>query len=552
MIRQKFNFLLLLLLLSCNKLISQDWKIYPYNPPGSVLNFPKDDGRHHGIKNITEWHYINLHLIGSAPEYRKYDVMLAYFRKPVTMRIFNVSEPKAGIFHVDVDHAQNVYSQKSDSWDLRYKPRTLNDYSYATYPFDGVPYSYVFHTTSIKNNDVIDLKVTSLKPPLVVGGDGYIPIGVYGDSSFYYSYTNMKVEGNIIFNGIKDSITSGIGWIDRQYGPFIVGVNPNAQYEWFSLQLDNPNTMWGTPQNPTEINIWQVFNKNRIPYNASSRLASSIYANNNQDTSSNFIFERTGYWFDSIERKYYSQGWRYIDPLKEVTVDMTPDFGNQIIDVTLFKFWEGSTLLKGVIGDEKVDGLGFAELVTNSYKKIICPSPPTNLVGINHVNYNELNWNTSNAGTFPIGGYRIYRSTQNDGHWKYLGSTTNLSYQDYPDHPNQTYYYTITSFDNWSSTSASKYADAIMVAPSNGKMAQKNDLNNIEIYPNPSREKVFIKIGKMGQTKVELFHSDGRKIFEKLLDKELNEMNIAHLACGIYFIHLSTDEEMEVKKLIIE
>ena len=91
MIRQKFNFLLLLLLLSCNKLISQDWKIYPYNPPGSVLNFPKDDGRHHGIKNITEWHYINLHLIGSAPEYRKYDVMLAYFRKPVTMRIFNVS-----------------------------------------------------------------------------------------------------------------------------------------------------------------------------------------------------------------------------------------------------------------------------------------------------------------------------------------------------------------------------------------------------------------------------------------------------------------------------
>ena len=74
---------------------AQNWQVYPYTPTGSVLTFPGVDGFHPTMDVDTEWWYLNMHLIGSAPQYKKYDVSLYYFYRPFYMRLFSITEPRS-------------------------------------------------------------------------------------------------------------------------------------------------------------------------------------------------------------------------------------------------------------------------------------------------------------------------------------------------------------------------------------------------------------------------------------------------------------------------
>jgi len=525
------------------------WQTYPYSPPGSVLTFPDDDGYHPDPSTLTEWWYINLHLIGSAPAYKKYDVMLCYFRKPTEKRIFIVADPVSGIFHAKVNTTFSVFSQQSGHWELSYKiPFVINDSSKWTYPADNKTYSYFFHAEEPSNDDGLDVTVTSNRPPLIVGGDGFIPLGGQGDSSYYYSYTNMKVEGTIKFSGVTDSISSGIGWIDRQWGPFTLN-NSNRNYEWFSLQMDKPNTVLGVPQTPSEFNIWQIFSDiNSVPYSPEWRIVSSIFPSDSQDTSSTFLFERTGYWYDAANNKYFSHSWRFIEPNHGVNIDMTPNIDNQ---VTPSQFWEGSITLKGTVNNLPVEGVGFAELVARRDSNILLPSVPAGLTVNSFSDHHSLNWTTSTAGTYPVGGYRVFRNTNNNGYWQYIATTANLFYDDYSAIPDSSYYYTVTSFDNQTATSASDYATAIFVSPL-GINFNYGKINFLKIYPNPVIDRVYIKCPEEENVKMQVYSMIGECVLQSELSNSTNDINVSFLSKGIYVIKLTGANWTVQRKLIKE
>jgi len=532
---------------------AQSWQTYPYSPSNSVLSFPVDDGKHAGTTTTTEWWYTNLHLVGSAPDYKVYDVMLCYFNKPANMRIFNIAMPETGIFHTNVFNYQAPFALTAQTghWELTYNvvSPSIHDTSIWTYPIDNIPYSYRYHTENPVDDDRLDITITSNRPPLIVGGDGYIPIGNEGDSSFYYSYTNMSVEGTIRFAGITDTITSGIAWIDRQWGPFTVGFNPNNLYEWFSMQLDQPGIIWGNPQSPSEFNIWQIFSDtNSIPADPSSRLLSAIYPDNTQDTTSGFIYERTGYWHDQANDKYYSSGWRLINPLRDITLDMTPTIPDQVVNVILFKFWEGATIVKGVVGNKDVDGIGFAELVASHSSEILTPSVPEDLTLAAYPDHNTISWNASIAGTYPIGGYRIYRSSSDNGHWRYIASTTGLSYNDYTANQDSAFYYTVSSFDNQSATSASAYAVSLQV----GIKELPAAFSNIKVYPNPAKDKITVDCAEIQMLNISLFNTTGQLLLQRKLGFGKNEIDISYLTRGIYILKISGASVTMQQKLVIE
>lgn len=546
-----------LLLFSAEIFSQQNWQTYPYSPSGSVLNFPQDDGYHSAPNTTTEWWYVNMTLIGSAPAYKKYSVMLCYFRF-ANMRIFNIADETNQTFNNDVlqqPFNPSAFIPQLNHWEFTYSkpfPNPVNDISKWTYLQDGKPYSYTYHAEDPSNNKSLDVTVVGNRPPLVVGGSGYVALGDKGDSSYYYSYTNMKVTGTIKYNGITDSITSGIAWIDRQYGPFTVGINPNNLYEWFSLQLDEPGTVLGQPQSPAEFNIWQIFSDtNSVPYKPEWRLVSGIYPDDSQDTTSNFIFERTGYWYDASEQRYYSQGWRFINPQREITVDLDPPIKNQLVNVNVFRFWEGGVNLKGVIGNRNVDGVGFAELVAGHKFQIVEPSAPTGLSVSSNANHYSLSWNASVAGTYPIGGYRVFRSKTNDGHWKYIATTTNLFFDDYSASPDTAYYYTVTSFDNQTATSASKYATAVLANPLGNRELIERKFD-IEIYPNPNDGKFVVQItnpNEFTDYRLQIINVLGEEIFsEKIRNQKLE---IRNFKTGIYILKLSYGNETFHKKIVV-
>ncbi|MBK9353968.1 MAG: T9SS type A sorting domain-containing protein [Bacteroidetes bacterium] len=547
---------ILLTIILCFNLNAQDPFQYPYKPAGAKVRFPYDDGRHNNLSTVSEWWYLNLHLVGAAPEYKKYDVMLTYFRKPATLRIFNISNPDTKVFHTDVNFEQLVSSQKVGVWDVKYKPKVYDDYSYSTYSQDQKPYSYIYHAVSPKNRDTLDIRVEGLRPPLLMGGTGYGEIGPNGEATYYFSYTNMKVTGNIVFDGIKDSITSGVGWIDRQWGPFVVGLNPKNQYEWFCFQMDNPGITLGKPEQPSEFNLGQLFTNNKLLDDPRTKFVTALFPDNKQDTSSTYILERTGYWKDPVSKSCYSQGWRYIDPLKGVNLYVTPDIQNQVIDVLLFKFWEGSTKIKGTIGNQNVEGLGFAELVTHFNELTVCPAVPENLAITTSSNFNTINWSSSASGTYPLAGYRVYRSTSDSGYWKYIGSTTETSFNDFPEDINKEYYYSVSSFDSNSILSGSPYSESISTLQGNKISQSEKEEKSIrpiisQIFPNPTADFVNILMNDNEPFIVSISDVKGNIVFTKECNQISNLINLKELPIGLYNIQVDKKSKIENRTIVI-
>jgi hypothetical protein len=349
---------------------------------------------------------------------------------------------------------------------------------------------------------------------------------------------------------VSDTITSGIAWIDRQWGPFTVGTNTNNKYEWFSMQADRPNAVLGQPQTPSEYNIWQIYSDTTsVPFQPEWRMVSSVFPDDSQDTSYSFFYERTGYWHDVTNSKYYSSKWRLIEPKHGVNIDMTPKIANQIINVTLFKFWEGTTTLKGTVNNLPITGVGFAELVSSHNSNILLPSVPQGLSVAPNVNHCSLNWSASIAGTYPIGGYRIFRSRDTSGYWQYIASTPNLTYDDYTVTPDSSYYYTVTSFDNQTATSASDYAHPVSALLLGINSVSNN--NSFNISPNPSKGKFNVQVNKFENVQIKIYDILGECVYQQI-GKYVNlQIDLSTAPNGIYFLHLKTEQGSATKKIVV-
>ena len=77
-----------------------------------------------------------------------------------------------------------------------------------------------------------------------------------------------------------------------------------------------------------------------------------------------------------------------------------------------------------------------------------------------------------------------------------------------------------------------------------------NGPDRINIYPNPTKEKIYVS-NINHETKVKIYDVNGRVVFEKnILNKE--EINISHLAKGVYQIKFEGEQKTEIRKLIKE
>ncbi len=527
-----------LLLLSLS-LFSQSWQQYPYTPPGSVLTFPEDDGAHLDTTSVkTEWWYLNAHLKGTSG--KQYHLMLCYFRAPVEMRIFNISNSTDSIHTFDVTVFPDSSRYDTTQWGIFWSIGTVKDTSIATYPFDNRSYKYYYHATDTSNNNEVKIYVQAVKPPLIVGGNGKIPLGNSGDSSYYYTYSRMSVSGTLKFQGQTDSIVEGIAWIDRQWGNFIVGIAGN-DYEWFSFQTDTLNASLNTPVKPFEVNVWQIFADSfDVPYSPDFRASSMLLADNTQDTSSKFIFERTKYLFYPPEQTYFSASWRYIDPEKNICLEAEPLLEDQIVDVLVFRFWEGPVKILGTVQGLPAQGLGFAELVTKKNYQVIPPDPPGNPNISLQGNYYKLSWNSSLQGTFPVAGYRIYRAPVNaPRNIQYLATVTDTFFIDTAGTLLQPFfYYYVSAFDNQTATSASPRSYPVSI-PLN--INSLNVQNFLKIYPVIFNTEVHVNTeNSLVPYELIIRNVLGQKIKKFLIPYASYNLNLQELPKGMYFLQAKT------------
>ena len=194
----------------------------PYGP--AQVHFPEDEGVH--PEAGAEWWYLNALLTDA--EGNQYGAMAAYFNPG--LKIVSISDFEGGSYYPEVmfgvpDYAEGALNLRwgDDHW------RRTDDGSLS------------YHLEASGANVSLSLDLASQKPPLLVGGDGFIEWTDGG--TYYYSLTRLDVQGQIELTGRTIDV-EGIGWMDHQWMESM----DNAQWDWFSVQLDYD----------TELIFWQI------------------------------------------------------------------------------------------------------------------------------------------------------------------------------------------------------------------------------------------------------------------------------------------------------
>jgi predicted secreted hydrolase len=349
MLKHYFFIANVLLIVLVASVPAQDWKTYPYHQEGSVIYFPEDEGWHPNMQ--VEWWYTNAHVTGDSTG-TEYSFMLTYFYYPVPgfeyFRILNIANETTGEFYQEtLPYQVKVLAQ--DHLNIQVTVVGGSDEEWVTLRDDHgnlIPFQY--HLTAQSKHGKIDVWYDTIKPPLMVGGTGFLHQGET-NRTYYYSQTLLTVKGTLTLQGVTESI-SGTAWIDRQY---YEEVNPLAgeTYEWFSCQLSNG----------MDLNVWNIFNsQNQIPNTEKYRICTFYVDDETYFAASDFNLARLQYKFMPDGERCYAKQWNF--SYQDINLTITTRFDDQEVDLP-FRFYEGSTMIEGTVNGEAVTGVGFAELL---------------------------------------------------------------------------------------------------------------------------------------------------------------------------------------------
>lgn len=198
------------------------------------------------------------------------------------------------------------------------------------------PFSYRLKTKNL------NLNFKGAKKPLLANQTGWIDLKP-GRSTWYYSLTDLATEGEIKI-GKKTFKVAGKSWHDHQWA--------DAPYEndfwlWFSIQLENG----------TEIVCFEYGREIK------KRMAAVMYKNCDQKTFGAEIIPGKEVWTSPQTGASYPQKWEIRIPEGKIKLAVKSLIKNQEMIYGLINYWEGGLAVEAEIAGEKINGLGFAELV---------------------------------------------------------------------------------------------------------------------------------------------------------------------------------------------
>jgi predicted secreted hydrolase len=320
--------LLLALFSGCG---SQEAESQPYGPP--QVQFPQDEGVH--PESGIEWWYLNSILTDS--EGHEYGAMAAYFNPG--LKILSISDIEAEQSYPEVSFSVPDYAE--GTLDLRWGE---NDHWFRT-DDESLTYRLEANGTEIG----LSLDLSSLKPPLLVGGDGLIEWT--DESTYYYSLTRLQIEGQIELSGNVIDI-EGSGWMDHQWMDSL----SERGWDWFSVQLDNN----------TEVIFWQIVNTDESIESCDMTI---MFPDNSVYHTQDITMERLDSWVSPTTGNEYGTVWRVQEDVHGLDLEIRARYPEQEVRVLEdfegmdFDFWEGGTTVSGHLAGEAVSGTGYAELV---------------------------------------------------------------------------------------------------------------------------------------------------------------------------------------------
>ncbi len=500
---------------------TQDWKTFPYQPAGSAVSFPKDEGRH--SSEPIEWWYNTGQLKGTTSG-KTYSYMLTYFYYPVSsfdgFRILNIADDASGevyqetrplnyttlsTTHLDIQAA--VYGGSNEIWSNK---------------VDGngklMPFEYTIIASSAAGG--LNLNCKSLKRPLLLSNDGYLKQGLTS-YTYYYSQTGNEVTGTLTLKGITEEVT-GTCWIDRQYGNF----NPLSEekYEWFQLQLSNG----------MDINLWNIFtDQQTVPVNEKYRILAAYVDESTQYTIDDFNIERLAYNWTPDSAMCYSSKWRLTSSKNNLDLTITSKHDNSEIKLP-FRFFEGATTVSGTVNGKAVTGVGFAELLhTYEHPELTIKKPDGGIFDADlPIKWQLLNPDEGRPVTYDVE-YRINGSTtfqsvvQGVRDTFFLWNNPSLSGSD-------SIWFKITA----RSIDGKLKGVTGSVNPSVIRK-QNSDSVNIKVFPNPVDNTLFVSSNlSTNSAQGKIVDINGRVVHIIPGNSLSHEIDVSFLPSGVYFLRI--------------
>ncbi len=193
---------------------------------------------------------------------------------------------------------------------------------------------------------------------------------------------------------------------------------------------------------------------------------------------------------------------------------------------------------------------------TTSSGTFICiePEPPTNLnISSSGLGQITLEWvNSASNSTNTL----IERSDNDDKNFRLIDEIFPeiATYTDRNIIPGLTYFYRVKS-KNDCNFEAGSYSNTVGAVSSDIiTTLNPTQTTKYQIYPNPSREKIYIDILKRltSEYKVSMYSQSGKKIKSPTLFKENHfEIDVKNIPEGIYFIELSFLNKVHRRKILI-
>jgi len=534
-----------MMLLAIHPGIAQGWKQYPYAPEGSQIVFPSDEGRHPDTS--IEWWYTAGHLTGDSTG-TAYSFMLTYFYYPALgydgFRILNVANEATGEFFAETLPLQyDIMAQDS----LNIHANTSGDtIEYWVNKTDDngqmIPFEYSVYAES--DNNTLALDYESIKPPLILGDDGYFQQGA-SSYTYYYSLTESTVRGILRFNTISEPVT-GTAWVDRQYGTF----NPLTEedYEWFFIQLSND----------MDINIYNLFTPDRTLPDTSTYKHMSVFVDSaTQYTTHDFTMERLAYNYMPDSAMCYSSKWRLTASDENIDLIITVNHNNTEVQLP-FRFFEGSTHVEGTARGEQVTGIGFAELLHAYEKPELAITYPS---GEAWTSNRAIAWETLNPDEGRPLLYNLEFSTDGKNTFALLADNLTDPYYYWDDpaiEPGSETWFRITGHSIDSTLIGSTVSSAPSIYDPNLTALDEHTLvenreNKVLIFPNPADDQVFLELNEKHTYSVfQLMDLAGRaRRVGEIQGNNKIMINVEDLAPGLYFLRLKSKETYTTSKLLV-
>jgi len=319
------------------------------------IKLPEDELPH---QNIIEWWYFNGDLTDEKGNH--YNFMDCLFKAdPKRAKIpFLPKMPFKNVYFSHIllsDIAANKLFREINPLVFISKDSFTKDLFFANYTLPSLKGYFNYEMEKIDRDNwhlktpYFDLVLKSKKPPLLVGGIGFLSLGA--SSTYYYSLTDLETSGEITINGRRLKVR-GKSWLDHQWAD---AAYSSFKWTWFSLQL----------QNNTEIVCFR-FEKDKQSFNFASLIDSNGNQKNYQDAE---FIDLNDHWQSHDTGTIYPLSWQIKIPQAEISLQVKPLIREQEMIFGLINYWEGGLTISGECEGKIVEGRGFMELVGYPSKK---------------------------------------------------------------------------------------------------------------------------------------------------------------------------------------